>query len=114
MFLSDNNLVRVVDAAARRVIQVPRPAEGDGDIDRSGDVDVPMNGKFPRTGSSHAWELPIHVNRRSQLRPDLAVQIDIGGDQAFGSTKVPITTQTASNLQHRLIRLLMHPSAKTG
>jgi hypothetical protein len=97
VFLSDNNLVRVVDPAARRVIQVPQPAEGDGDIDRSGDVDV-----------------PIHVNRRSQLRPDLAVQIDIGGDQAFGSTKVPITTQIASNLQHRLIRLLMHPSAKTG
>jgi hypothetical protein len=35
-FLSDNNLV--VDAAARRVIQVPRPVEGSGDVYCGGDV----------------------------------------------------------------------------
>jgi hypothetical protein len=50
-FLSDNNLV--VDAAVRRVIQVPGPAEGredvyrNGNVYRSGDIDVPMNGNFP-------------------------------------------------------------------
>jgi hypothetical protein len=36
-FLSDNNLV--VDAAARRVIQVPQLAEGGGDVDQGEEVD---------------------------------------------------------------------------
>jgi hypothetical protein len=86
-FLSDNNLV--VDAAVRRVIQVPRPAEGTGgdvesggdvyrggDVDRDGDVESSEKSQSQESQSqqsqdhwtSHADRISAQAKRISRLK----------------------------------------------